>query len=404
MSGGNTLGSNIPVVGAMLLPANITPWLKRYVMLGTNIAVALQAAYRDIDGQELQRVRKGQESRKNMHSMTQALRRENMKRNRYTDIIPYDGTRVILREPSDGSDYINASFATGLPGTRQYITSQGPLPNTMGDFWQMAWEQGTAVIVMLTKEEERGRKKCERYWPDTPGSPKRFTNLGGLEIELVEEETRHGGEVVLREFWFRQLEGGNVRRIWLVHFLAWPDHRGSNAGSVLHIVDLAESIQRRAELEALSSEGGDTHHVGPMIVHCSAGCGRTGTFATISGTIAALTRGEGRGDDDLIQQSVERLRECRVSMVQTLEQFAFCYEAVLCRLLEWQHGVAEPPSWVTRQEQPVVPATPTLIPPTPMVAPKRSFEMDEEHAAGAVDVGMDEQNLMGRDERQGKMK
>ncbi|KAJ3042077.1 protein tyrosine phosphatase, non-receptor type 12 [Rhizophlyctis rosea] len=359
MSAG-TLGESIPSIGEMIDEKNLPPWLRRIVMMGENVGVPLQQSYQEIEARELERIREGVRNASHPNAMGAALKRENQRRNRYTDIIPYDGTRVPLLTPSQGSDYINASYLHGLPSTRPYIASQGPLPNTIGDFWQMVWEQNVRVIVMLTKEDERGRRKCERYWPDTERLEKGWSNLGGLRVRVGSGGERRvlGGEGVLREIDLIRGGGGpgnttpeagsgERRTVHLLHFLAWPDHRGSNAQNVLHIIDLAEDLQTRA-LAADASTG-------PMIVHCSAGCGRTGTFCAISTTLQILSRGEGLDDEDVLFESVEALRKCRVSIVQTVEQWAFCYEAVLYRILQWQSGVVgdgggEVPGWIVRKE------------------------------------------------------
>ncbi|RKO92216.1 protein-tyrosine phosphatase-like protein, partial [Blyttiomyces helicus] len=262
---------------------------------------------------------------------------------RYYDILPYDGSRVKLHRPnpSDGSDYVNASFVTGLPSTRTYIASQGPLPHTIGDFWQMVWEQNTEVIVMLTREDERGRPKCAPYWPPNRTSPVEFPALGGLVVTLLDESHMNAQETVLRKLSISLSRDCTTppRIVWHVHFLAWPDHRGSNPQTVLGVVALARSLQAPS--------------AGPMLVHCSAGCGRTGTFCTIDAVLSLLERAREPLHDphaDPVAATVAALRKHRVYMVQTLEQYAFCYEAVLCRILEWQHSGVECPGWVVRRD------------------------------------------------------
>ncbi|KAI9017393.1 protein-tyrosine phosphatase-like protein, partial [Gaertneriomyces semiglobifer] len=248
--------------------------------------------------------------------------------NRYYDIIPYDRTRVHLQTPSlpEKSDYINATHVRGLDKTRDYIISQGPLHNTSGDFWQMILEQGSALVVMLTREEERGRVKCHRYWPSIADQPVTYSNVGGLTVTLVNESTLLNGEATLRELQLTSAKDPSLnRKVWQLHFVDWPDHRASAPASVLAVLDLARQLQRNAE------ENGQT---GPMVVHCSAGCGRTGTLCTIDSVLLMLEQGqeddqEVFGERDLVRATVEKFREQRVSMVQTLEQYVFCYEAIL---------------------------------------------------------------------------
>ncbi|KAI8843687.1 protein-tyrosine phosphatase-like protein, partial [Chytridium lagenaria] len=287
--------------------------------------------------------------------------RGNLRRNRYTDIVPYDRFRVPLLHPTPVmigggipatpprfSDYINASFLDTTPLSpsmavgKRYISTQGPLPETVRDFWGMVWDQQVTVIVMLTKEEERGRPKCHRYWPEEGMSSRVEYGDGSVEVEVVGRQSVCGGEVVVREMKVGRvvdMEDADVRTVWHVHYLNWPDHKSSTAKTVLEVIDLANRLQ------------GMTPFSGPMVVHCSAGCGRTGTFCVIDTVLHQLSSSipthslpplDGTAPpqdpeevDDLVLAAVMRMRERRVAMVQTLEQFAFCYEAVVTRLLEW---------------------------------------------------------------------
>ncbi|KAI8916670.1 protein-tyrosine phosphatase-like protein [Powellomyces hirtus] len=339
MSAGTHTGDTIPSVGNLLVSPNIPEWLRRVVDKGIDISTFLHEEYKEIENLEVSRIREGGRGPGHPYSYSVAQQSQNMRRNRYYDIIPYDRSRVVLSSPSpsDKSDYINASHFQGLPGTRPYVVSQGPMESICGDFWQMIWEQKTSLIVMLTNEEERGRVKCHRYVPRTPGQRVQYDNLGGISVTLIEEETMPNGEVVLRRV---SLEHGReTRNLWQLHFTAWPDHRASSPQSVLSVLDLSRQLQTLAEKET---------DAGPMVVHCSAGCGRTGTFCTIDGVLQLLeNQSNVHGQDDLVRQTVDKLREQRVSAVQTVEQYAFCYEAVLYRLLEWQHGVGDTrPAWI----------------------------------------------------------
>ncbi|KAJ3024025.1 hypothetical protein HKX48_007956 [Thoreauomyces humboldtii] len=225
------------------------------------------------------------------------------------------------------------------------------MPHTCGDFWQMIWEQNTGLIVMLTKEEERGRTKCHPYVPSTNDGPVTYPNLGGLTVTLLEQDTMPNDDVLLRRVSLAKPSANGAdetRSVWQLHYLAWPDHRASSPQSVLAVMDLARHLQGLAEKKDPAC--------GPMLVHCSAGCGRTGTFCAIDSVLQLLERPRGpptdvpldpHGDADIVRLTVEAFREHRVSAVQTVEQYAFCYEAVLYRLLEWQHDVSGTrPDWV----------------------------------------------------------
>ncbi|KAI9094314.1 protein-tyrosine phosphatase-like protein [Phlyctochytrium arcticum] len=341
----------------MLEPSNIPPWIRKIYELGSGVSGYFEQKYREIEASESDRIRAGQTQRDSPYSLEQAQQRDHMRRNRYFDIIPFDGSRVILQEPSapENSNYINASHVDGFPGTSKYITSQGPLGNTFGDFWQMVWEQNSRVIVMLTREEERGRTKCDRYWPDSTEQPLDFNNLGGLHLKLLEERSTSEGAVLIRRLHLSHSShhqaSPTTRELWQVHFLNWPDHRASSPYSVLGVMDLVRELQSRSE-----SSG----PVGPLVVHCSAGCGRTGTFCAIDTVLSLLEHYPGSDitaetsslstsphsqeldpSTDLVYLSVEKFREARVSMVQTLEQYKFIYEAVVYRILEWQHEIEQ---------------------------------------------------------------
>ncbi|KAJ3144950.1 hypothetical protein HDU89_007654 [Geranomyces variabilis] len=354
MSAGTKVGDTIPSVGKLLVPANTPAWLRVVVEKGPDITGFLIDAYREIEALESVRLLQGGRNSGHPFSYSVAQLAENRRKNRYTDIVPYDGSRVRLqtRNPHQQTDYINASHFHGLDGTRPYIVSQGPTPDTLPDFWQMLWEQNTSVVVMLTNEEERGRIKCHRYVPRGAGETVTHdTNFGRLNVTLVEEDTMPNGEVVLRRMLVEREHGESdaraeaPRTVWQLHFTAWPDHRASSPQSVLAVADLARHL--------LAASAKDRPGAGSMVVHCSAGCGRTGTFCTIDGVLqlleaqTAVNNDTHDADRDLVRLTVDRLREQRVSAVQTVEQYAFCYEAVLYRLLEWQHGLGDArPAWI----------------------------------------------------------
>ncbi|KAJ3084857.1 hypothetical protein HDU99_001933 [Rhizoclosmatium hyalinum] len=406
-------------------------------------------------------------------TMNDAFGRGAFGRNRYADIFPFDQwlvfpspvvSKAIKSPPAAGaaaavpvqlSDYINASLLDTrivwgvregdpayegrfdetrgnegvLPGVgvfgKRYIAAQGPMADTIGDFWKMCWDWNVNVIVMLTKEEEKGRLKCARYWPSEGGatgsavsSANSFGSGGSagictkfqwehgpdadIEIVFIDQKVLKGGEILVRQFEFIRTigrkdgevvgAGETVRVIHQIQFLGWPDHKSSDPDVVLDVIDVANALQR---------EAGPT--AGPMVVHCSAGCGRTGTFCTIDtvlyqlengspGTItpesvtlsvpdsattatsisstvttttperispttsnkrtslsltvksassrklAALSSDVLKASlaEDMVFQCVMTLRAQRVFMVQTLDQYAFCYEAVVARMATWE--------------------------------------------------------------------
>ncbi|KAJ3064567.1 hypothetical protein HDU98_012033 [Podochytrium sp. JEL0797] len=457
-------GLTLPDTILASLPAHSLPaWLTTLSQTpGPAVAMRFERAFQRLE--EVQKLRMRGDSMDDDggpgYSMKEAHGRGAWGRNRYSDMVPFDASRVRLVHPSvvlrrgggvgvggERSDYINASLMEVGEGAarKRYIGTQGPVAATVGDFWAMCWDQKVAVVVMLTKEEEKGRVKCVRYWPEAQ-SPVVVGGGGGsahsngssilctqfswshgpeaeLEVVFGEQKAVRGGEVVVRRFELvRTLhpvrsegdvgESGDAdamdmsppppllpvtetRTIHHVQYLEWPDHKSADAESVLAVIDLANTFQR---------EAGET--AGPMVVHCSAGCGRTGAFCTVDSVLGRLENGEWSDapassmdsayqqqqlpfsessvppilplpaaaapkdthkqppplpsislnsqpfsqpstpvsvnsssplhQPDPIFETIQHLRTQRVSMVQSIEQYAFCYEAVVARLVAWE--------------------------------------------------------------------
>ncbi|XP_038127147.1 tyrosine-protein phosphatase non-receptor type 18 isoform X2 [Cyprinodon tularosa] len=235
--------------------------------------------------------------------------KENIKKNRYKDILPYDQTRVVLSLKTSGSqsDYINASFIQGASGDRKYIASQAPLSSTVTDFWRMIWQHQTKVIIMACREIEMGKKKCESYW----AAPHQSAAFGPFTV-TSEAESRPNEDVVVRTLTVSYQQ--DVRSVVQFQYLSWPDHDVpyENAG----VLDLLE--------RARSSRGGDT---APVLVHCSAGCGRTGVICALD-YIYDLLVTKRISQDFSILSIVLELRRQRPSAVQTKDQYRFIFTAV----------------------------------------------------------------------------
>ncbi|KAI8323371.1 receptor/non-receptor type protein-tyrosine phosphatase, partial [Martensiomyces pterosporus] len=244
-------------------------------------------------------------------------------KNRYTNIFPFDSNRQPLGSPTsetDGahSDYVNASYISYFDGPL-YIATQGPLPDTVYDFWKMVWEHHSLVIVMLTKEHENGRSKCHHYWPDRLGESSNYADL----VVKWEAEAEHPDDpsVVTRRFMLsRPSVTDETVHITHLHYMGWSDHGvPENPLGVLRLRQLA----RRAQAEG--ERAGKSALKIPIVVHCSAGCGRTGAFCVIDTWTEVPPR---EFHDDLVFMVVSRFRELRVTMVQTTKQFVFCHEAL----------------------------------------------------------------------------
>lgn len=243
------------------------------------------------------------------YACTEGQKEVNRKKNRYKDILPYDLSRVILSEYPGvpGSDYINANLIKGASGSRAYIASQGPLPTTVMDFWRMIWECEVQVIIMACNEKESGKYKCERYWPNE-GDKKQY---GNITVELVKWKQ------VCPDFLLRTLRarcGQEERTLCQFHYWSWPDHGVPT--SVGPIVDLVRLVRDCQASEAL-----------PVLVHCSAGCGRTGTICAID-YVWGLMRVGKLTDSFSLYQIIREMRMQRIAMVQTKEQYVLVHRVV----------------------------------------------------------------------------
>ncbi|XP_021705061.1 tyrosine-protein phosphatase corkscrew isoform X2 [Aedes aegypti] len=196
---------------------------------------------------------------------------------------------------------------------KTYIATQGCLANTIQDFWNMIWQEDTRVIVMTTKEIERGKKKCEKYWPD----PQQSKEWGSAKVTCLSETST--ADYTLREF-LLSWRGQDERKIFQYHFQVWPDHGvPSDPGCVLNFLQDVNARQEQLQLEGLTP--------GPICVHCSAGIGRTGTFIVIDMILDQIDR-EGLDCEIDIQRTIQMVRSQRSGMVQTEAQYKFVYFAV----------------------------------------------------------------------------
>ncbi|XP_036019785.1 receptor-type tyrosine-protein phosphatase F isoform X29 [Mus musculus] len=231
----------------------------------------------------------------------------NKPKNRYANVIAYDHSRVLLTsiDGVPGSDYINANYIDGYRKQNAYIATQGPLPETMGDFWRMVWEQRTATVVMMTRLEEKSRVKCDQYWPV------RGTETYGL-IQVTLVDTVELATYTMRTFALHKSGSSEKRELRQFQFMAWPDH-----GVPEYPTPILAFLRRVKACNPLDA--------GPMVVHCSAGVGRTGCFIVID---AMLERMKHEKTVD-IYGHVTCMRSQRNYMVQTEDQYVFIHEALL---------------------------------------------------------------------------
>uniref|UniRef100_A0A8D3BDD9 protein-tyrosine-phosphatase n=1 Tax=Scophthalmus maximus TaxID=52904 RepID=A0A8D3BDD9_SCOMX len=239
-----------------------------------------------------------------------ALLPENRGKNRYNNILPYDSTRVKLSCVDDDpcSDYINASYIPGNNFRREYIATQGPLPGTKDDFWKMVWEQNVHNVVMVTQCVEKGRVKCDHYWPFDQDP-----------LYYGDHIVRMSSESVLPEWTIREFnicsedQLSFIRLVRQFHYTVWPDHGvPDTTQSLIQFVRTVRDYVNR------------TPGSGPTVVHCSAGVGRTGTFIVLDRVLQQLDT-----KDSLdIYSSVFDLRLHRSHMVQTESQYLYLHQCV----------------------------------------------------------------------------
>ncbi|XP_037935932.1 tyrosine-protein phosphatase 69D isoform X2 [Teleopsis dalmanni] len=240
--------------------------------------------------------------------------KENTLKNRYPDIKAYDQTRVKLSQLNgiQGSDYINANFVIGYKERKKFICAQGPMESTINDFWRMIWEQHLEIIVMLTNLEEYNKSKCAKYWPEKILDFKQF---GDITVKFIAEKKL--GDYLVRNLDIFKRNSGNEeeeerRQITQYHYLVWkdfmaPEHPHGIIKFIRHI-NAVYSVQR-----------------GPILVHCSAGVGRTGTLVALDSLMQQLEE----EDQVAIFNTVCDLRHQRNFLVQSLKQYIFLYRALL---------------------------------------------------------------------------
>lgn len=236
----------------------------------------------------------------------------NISKNRYRDILPWDHTSVKIT--SLPNDYINASFIEDLtPLSPRYIATQGPIPQCFEDFWTMIWEQKSSIIVMLTNEIEGHKLKCHPYWRREIDTPIEY---GNMVVILMDETVSSAWKI--RTFTILNKKGDDTRIVKQLQFTSWPDY--GTPETPYELLAFTEEVYEYYQKY-------DPSFAYPIVLHCSAGVGRTGSFCCIYSAIREI-----EGQNNLIQIPgvVRKLRQCRPHMVQRKEQLIFCYQAILC--------------------------------------------------------------------------
>ncbi|KXJ07872.1 Receptor-type tyrosine-protein phosphatase F [Exaiptasia diaphana] len=219
----------------------------------------------------------------------------NKKKNRYANIVTYDNSRVLISRQADDehSDYINASYIKGYDGsTKKYIATQGPTPQTVADFWQMIWEVNSCTIVMLTNLKEGSKAKCHQYWPEDKETHR--------DITVIIQKSEVFPDYIIRTLLLTKSNTNESLEVNHFQFTVWPDHGVPQYSTAV--------LGLRRQVNALNPD-----HAGPLVVHCSAGVGRTGAYIVID---AMLERAK-HLKNVAIPDYVASIRNDRPYMVQT---------------------------------------------------------------------------------------
>ncbi|XP_060679854.1 tyrosine-protein phosphatase non-receptor type 2-like isoform X1 [Hemiscyllium ocellatum] len=237
---------------------------------------------------------------------------ENRARNRYRDVSPFDHSRVKLQKADN--DYINASLIVMEEAQRNYILTQGPLPNSCGHFWQMVWEQKSRAVVMLNRIIEKGSVKCEKYWPSKEDEVMSFDDTQ-FSLKLLSEDVK--SYYTVRQLQLQRISTGETREILHFHYTTWPDF-----GVPESPASFLNFLLKVRESGSLSCD------CGPAVVHCSAGIGRSGTFALVDTCLVLMEKRKDPSTVDIREVLLE-MRKYRMGLIQTPDQLRFSYMAVI---------------------------------------------------------------------------
>ncbi|PYH28504.1 putative protein tyrosine phosphatase (Pyp1) [Aspergillus neoniger CBS 115656] len=345
----------------------LPPWL-REVSESSDKGRKVSEKFLGLEKKELERMKKALSYEKSTDAATINDSSENFRvagiekgtKNRYNDIYPFDHSRVRLQNVSPGGcDYVNANHMKAAYSGKHYIATQAPVPDTFNDFWRVVWEQDVRLVVSLTAEVERGHVKCHPYWESGNYGPCQVNNFSQkfiyldaqdpqpTDMELDKPEDTGSPYIIVRHFGLSHssFPFQPLREVTQLQYPHWPDF--GTTSQPAHLLKLIEQCDKVTAATTGSQPGSCDGRANsrPVLVHCSAGCGRTGTFCTVDSVLDMLKRQRSAAhasggnmnqcshtdNVDLIERTVDDFRTQRPSMVQNLSQFVLCYESVL----EW---------------------------------------------------------------------
>ncbi|XP_055840895.1 tyrosine-protein phosphatase non-receptor type 61F isoform X2 [Episyrphus balteatus] len=306
---------------------------------------------------------KSEKEAKEKHFYTiESEKSQNRGLNRYRDVNPYDHSRIVLHRGK--VDYINANLVKLERADRKYILTQGPLGDTVGHFWLMIWEQKTKAILMLNKLLEKKQIKCHQYWPDKKGAD---NAMKLIEVGLAVEYLRCEEYKNFSRRWFRltDLESMQSREIIQFHYTNWPDF--GIPSSPVAFLQFLKQVRDSGALEP---------DVGPAVVHCSAGIGRSGTFCLVDCCLVLIDK---EGEDKVsVRDVLFEMRRYRMGLIQTADQLYFSYQAII-------EGVKllKDPSFMDYDEIPNIPKDEPLDE-TPPPLPRRTHSLPIGNGGAAI--------------------
>ncbi|XP_055701026.1 tyrosine-protein phosphatase non-receptor type 61F isoform X3 [Phlebotomus papatasi] len=253
------------------------------------------------------------EAKQKQFTLDESKSVSNRKYNRYRDVNPYDHSRIVLHRGD--TDYINANLVKMERANRKYILTQGPLQQTVSHFWLMVWEQDSKAILMLNKLLENKQVKCHLYWPEKIGEEHRMNLTDvGLTVEYLQMEDF--GNFSIRTLRLTDTESTKSREILQFHYTTWPDF--GIPSSPVAFLQFLKKVRKSGALD---------DDVGPPVVHCSAGIGRSGTFCLVDCCLVLIER---EGENKVsVQDVLLELRRFRMGLIQTVDQLLFSYQAII---------------------------------------------------------------------------